>query len=71
MTTATPACLSLRFKSYWALLLTLRYLSYVPQELLMDADMRPTQRLVLACQQAAQLLEEALEATKRFKKETN
>ncbi|MQL68335.1 hypothetical protein Taro_000607 [Colocasia esculenta] len=41
------------------------------KELLMDANMRPTQRLVLACQQAAQLLEEALEATKEIKEVTN
>ncbi|MQM23254.1 hypothetical protein Taro_056316 [Colocasia esculenta] len=41
------------------------------EKLLMDADMRPTQRLVLACQQAAQLLERALEATKEIKAETN
>ncbi|MQM21824.1 hypothetical protein Taro_054869, partial [Colocasia esculenta] len=39
--------------------------------LLMDADMRSTQRIVLACQQVAQLLEKALEATKEIKKETN
>ncbi|MQL74682.1 hypothetical protein Taro_007043 [Colocasia esculenta] len=41
------------------------------KELLMDANMRLTQRLVLACQQAAQILEEALEATKEIKKKTN
>ncbi|MQL99732.1 hypothetical protein Taro_032459 [Colocasia esculenta] len=39
--------------------------------LLIDADMGSTQRLVLACQQAAQLLESALEVTKDIKKETN
>ncbi|MQL68376.1 hypothetical protein Taro_000608 [Colocasia esculenta] len=41
------------------------------KELLMDTNMRPTQRLVRACQQAAQLLEEALEATKEIKEVTN